>query len=394
MVVKRNHDPMNEYESSRSPTGDDYSDDSSLRVSSQSGRTSVSVDSPAQNKFIDGQWIPVSAVKNTQVKASQDFSSVDRRAIGKKRPRASTKGQQTFHIRENAVDSGEMPPPSRPHASQQSRVTSTYSSPTDTEDDTEAPMKHIRHFPHSLGSLAAATSHGHLSPSSSQMPSESPESDSPTSRHVMLDTHQPVANRTRNARNDSSLFVTPAPTEQRTTPRAAGAATTDPDDDPIHRRRLKAMRANPAAHPYVRKKGPENDPENREIKRLRQHERLHWDEIAGLLNQRRTDAGKTPGFSTSAVYGRFSRVAPRIAELDGEDEFDYKDYLHYKHDKNKAPKKTGPKMPALSKADEELLVDSYEEVERERWVNVANRFKLKAGVKLSPEQVAKKWSAL
>ncbi|KAL0264802.1 hypothetical protein SLS55_000755 [Diplodia seriata] len=196
------------------------------------------------------------------------------------------------------------------------------------------------------------------------------------------------------------LGFSPRPSSPSNAPNAAGASDpyAHPDDNPSHRARLRAMAANPGAHPYVRKHAPENDPENREIKALRTRERLHWDEIADRLNARRVAAGKTPSFTVAAVYGRFARVAPRIAELDGESGFDYKDFLNFRHERQVEAagkrRRQEPPMPVLGEGEEALLAECYEEVERERWENVARKFKVKAGLRLTPAQVARRWKNL
>ncbi|OJD34478.1 uncharacterized protein BKCO1_23000118 [Diplodia corticola] len=169
------------------------------------------------------------------------------------------------------------------------------------------------------------------------------------------------------------------------------------DDKPAHRARLRAMALNRGAHAYVRKQAPEADGENREIKRLRTRERLHWDEIAARLNRARVAAGKTPSFTVAAVYGRFARVAPRIAEADGEAGFDYRDFLNFRHERKGGPGEGSEgerPMPVLGEREEALLVECYEEVERERWENVAKKFKVKAGFELTAGQAARKWKSL
>ncbi|KAB2573082.1 hypothetical protein DBV05_g8226 [Lasiodiplodia theobromae] len=170
--------------------------------------------------------------------------------------------------------------------------------------------------------------------------------------------------------------------------------TTHPDDNPTHRARLRAMATNPHAHPYVRKLAPEKDAENIEIKRLRTVERLHWEEIAARMNSARVAAGRSPTFTVAAVYGRFARVAPRIAEEEGDGGFDYRDYLNFRHPRRGDTARGEGAGPVLTGAEEEVLVRCYEEVERERWVNVARKFKVVASVELTPEQVARKWKSL
>lgn len=71
-----------------------------------------------------------------------------------------------------------------------------------------------------------------------------------------------------------------------------------------------------------RKPNAEHDPENHEIKRLREKEGLKWAEIAHVLNKQRVERGKLPPTLTgNAIYGRYTRNAPRIAAALGEDEW-------------------------------------------------------------------------
>lgn len=201
--------------------------------------------------------------------------------------------------------------------------------------------------------------------------------------------HRPAPTSTTTRRQ---RLLPPAPQPPLTT-----TTTPHPDDNPTHRARLRAMASNPAAHPYVRKLAPEKDAENIAIKRLRTVERLHWEEIAARMNAARVAAGRSPTFTVAAVYGRFARVAPRIAEEEGDGAFDYRDYLNFRHprrDGGRGENGGGGAGPVLTAGEEEVLVRCYEEVERERWVNVARKFKVVASVELTPEQVARKWKSL
>ncbi|KAF2101327.1 hypothetical protein NA57DRAFT_19805, partial [Rhizodiscina lignyota] len=76
---------------------------------------------------------------------------------------------------------------------------------------------------------------------------------------------------------------------------------------------------------------PEHDPENIEIKNMRQYEHLSWTEICRILNDERVRNGQIPDLSEAAVYSRFVRNAPRIAAQQGDDGFDPKDYMHLKN---------------------------------------------------------------
>jgi exopolysaccharide biosynthesis protein len=75
----------------------------------------------------------------------------------------------------------------------------------------------------------------------------------------------------------------------------------------------------------------EEDPENVVIKTLRQEQKLTWSEIASYLNQERLNKGEAATFTDAAVYSRFVRNAPRIANPVSEVGFDPKDYMHLRH---------------------------------------------------------------
>ncbi|KAI9842849.1 MAG: hypothetical protein M1837_006870 [Sclerophora amabilis] len=60
------------------------------------------------------------------------------------------------------------------------------------------------------------------------------------------------------------------------------------------------------------------DPENHEIKRLRETERLPWAVIATRLNEARVEDGKVPCLTDHAVYSRYTRNARAIAQANGE----------------------------------------------------------------------------
>lgn len=102
------------------------------------------------------------------------------------------------------------------------------------------------------------------------------------------------------------------------TPRSA-ASTPGPNFN-SRAHELKAALGPTAGIPFVnsRKRMPEHDPENYEIKRLRQDERLQWGDIARTMNEQRVKEGKVPTWTGPAVYGRFVRNGPRIAQMQGE----------------------------------------------------------------------------
>lgn len=134
----------------------------------------------------------------------------------------------------------------------------------------------------------------------------------------------------------------------------------------------------------------EHDPENHEIKRLREEEGLKWGEIAELLNKQRVKAGRVPGLTENAIYSRYMRNAPRIAASNGE----------IWTPKQVGPKKVGTNvrpldpLPVFTPQQDELLVKSYKEAIDETWQRVADKMEAKNGKKLDPDHLAKRYKIL
>jgi len=152
--------------------------------------------------------------------------------------------------------------------------------------------------------------------------------------------------------------------------------------------------ANIAGAIAPRKRAPEYDPENYEIKRMRVEESRSWGDIARMLNDRRIANGQTPSLTEAAVYGRFVRNGPRIAAAHGED-FNPSDYMHLRNVKaslEAAP----PKAPVekFSAQHDALLVEAHHEVQQGFWDAVADRLQEKSGKKFTPEQCAKRYQQL
>lgn len=101
-----------------------------------------------------------------------------------------------------------------------------------------------------------------------------------------------------------------------------------------------------------------------------------------------THPGKTPSLTEAAVYGRFVRNGPRIAQANGED-FNPSDYMHLKNTKTVErqvvahPKFTGPQ--------DEGLVRAYAEIQGQFWEEVAIRLDELCGVRFSAEACAKRY---
>ena len=60
------------------------------------------------------------------------------------------------------------------------------------------------------------------------------------------------------------------------------------------------------------------DPENHEIVRLRQEENLDFQEIADRLNEARSHNGGKGDLTDNAIYSRYTRNGPLIAQLKNE----------------------------------------------------------------------------
>ncbi|KAI9789162.1 MAG: hypothetical protein M1816_006294 [Peltula sp. TS41687] len=136
----------------------------------------------------------------------------------------------------------------------------------------------------------------------------------------------------------------------------------------------------------------EFDPENHEIKRLREEELLYWPEIAEVMNTTRVRAGRIPSFSESGVYARYMRNAPRIAFAAG---------------KAWKPRQVGNRtiganyraqdpLPPFTSQEDALLVHTYQAVVDETWTRVADKMQAanKDGKRFEPEQLAKRYRLL
>ncbi|KAH7128659.1 hypothetical protein B0J11DRAFT_484719 [Dendryphion nanum] len=75
----------------------------------------------------------------------------------------------------------------------------------------------------------------------------------------------------------------------------------------------------------------ETDPENILIKTLRTEHSMDWTSIANYLNRERQKRGEPQTMTQPAVYSRFVRNAPKIAQVNGEVGFDVKDFMYLRH---------------------------------------------------------------
>lgn len=132
----------------------------------------------------------------------------------------------------------------------------------------------------------------------------------------------------------------------------------------------------------------EHDPENHEIKRLRE-KGYKWSEIAHKVNRQRVAVGKFPGLTDNAVYSRYTRNAPRIAAAQGE-VWDPKTVGPH------PSKKTEPMAPitGFDDLEDQRLVEAYAEIQRETWELVSERMVAKGGKRHDPELCARRYQSI
>ncbi|KAI9824390.1 MAG: hypothetical protein M1832_001925 [Thelocarpon impressellum] len=118
----------------------------------------------------------------------------------------------------------------------------------------------------------------------------------------------------------------------------------------------------------------EHDPENHQIRRLREAERLNWGEIAKVLNEERIAAGKIPGLTDNAVYSRYTRNASKIAAVLGEDS---RTADCRRSNVGADGKAGGPRRKKVRWTDEldEMLVRAYKDVMASVWEQVAEKMR-------------------
>lgn len=130
----------------------------------------------------------------------------------------------------------------------------------------------------------------------------------------------------------------------------------------------------------------ELDPENQEIVRLHQGDKLNWSQIAKRLNQKRIAVGKEPRLTANAIYSRYSRNAPRIAAAKGE----IWDPEHVVKSSKKKAKVDEP-ITGFDDAEDELLVKARHEIEEETWELVSKRIVEKGGREHTAEMCARRY---
>ncbi|KAI9885738.1 MAG: hypothetical protein M1823_002459 [Watsoniomyces obsoletus] len=133
----------------------------------------------------------------------------------------------------------------------------------------------------------------------------------------------------------------------------------------------------------------EHDPENHEIMRLREEERLSFGDIAQEINAQRVNRGRLPSLTESAIYSRYMRNAPLIAAAMGKE--------WEPVSLSKKPIGTGvtrPKPIKFTPEHDELLVRVYKEVVDETWKTVAERFEERGGPKFDAVTLARRYTML
>ena len=136
----------------------------------------------------------------------------------------------------------------------------------------------------------------------------------------------------------------------------------------------------------------ENDPENREILRLRQQENREFEDIANILNKKRVKTGIAPNLTANAIYSRYKRNGPLIAASDG------KEFIPTNLDKKSNGssinfKKATP-IVGFNPREDELLVRAVTDVEAKKWELVAARLEEIGGKKHDPDMCALRFNRL
>ena len=136
----------------------------------------------------------------------------------------------------------------------------------------------------------------------------------------------------------------------------------------------------------------ENDPENREILRLRQEESKEFDEIAEILNKKRVKTGTHPILTANAIYSRYKRNGPLIAASEG------KEFVPTALDKKSGGsginfKKVTP-IVGFNPHEDELLVKAVADVEARKWELVSTVIEELGGKKHDPDMCALRFNRL
>lgn len=160
--------------------------------------------------------------------------------------------------------------------------------------------------------------------------------------------------------------------------------------------KLKQKLSMPPGTPGVstRKKLPEHDPENHDIKHMRQVQHMAWSDIARALNEKRARAGRPATLTEAAVYGRFVRNGKRIAEATGE-AFNPSDYMHLKHPRPAGKNvRSAEPTPKFSEEMDELLVRAVDTTTKRFWKHVADELQVTGGMYFSEAVLQKRFNTI
>ena len=116
----------------------------------------------------------------------------------------------------------------------------------------------------------------------------------------------------------------------------------------------------------------EQDPENREIYRLRQECHLEFHEIANILSRKRAKTGQKTKMTSNAVYSRYKRNGPLIAAADGKD-FEPIDKDRKKSNGKELAFARPVKVVGFDEHEDRLLVQAVKDINDQRWELVAKR---------------------
>ena len=133
----------------------------------------------------------------------------------------------------------------------------------------------------------------------------------------------------------------------------------------------------------------DQDPENHDIYRLRNKENKGFDEVARIMNRQRAASGKTPNFTSNAIYSRYKRNAAQIAAYYGET---------FQPCQLDIDAGTAFNLVSLAsdfdKHEDDLLVQAYLAVMEDTWKNVVERIKQLGGRHHEPEMCARRCAQL
>ena len=142
-----------------------------------------------------------------------------------------------------------------------------------------------------------------------------------------------------------------------------------------------------------------NDPENVDIVNMKETDKLSFEQIKDILNERRTKEGRDPKLTTTGVNGRYNRTAPTIFESKGL-------YFVGLADRKRNPAENekhglpisdviaGDRQPKWEPRHDDMLVAAVREYNAEKWNIVADKFEAKAGFRAPENQLAKRHTLL